>query len=61
LLTGGINPGEFVGTSAGNANTTLHPSALTPYAGGGTPHENCQPYLVLLPCLAVAGSFPPFG
>lgn len=45
----------FVPNTAGN--TTLHPSALTP-VGGGQPHENRQPYLVLNYCIALEGIFP---
>jgi microcystin-dependent protein len=32
--------------------------AIGPSAGGSTPHENRQPYLVLLFCIALAGVFP---
>jgi microcystin-dependent protein len=57
------NPAQFFAIPASNANTTMHPDSLTPYAGGGTngaPHENRQPYLVLLPCIAAAGLYPIF-
>lgn len=36
------------------------PQALTP-AGGGLPHNNMQPYLVLNFCIALQGVFPPRG
>ena len=37
--------------------TTLHPLSVTP-TGGGQPHHNLQPLLVLNWCIAVAGIFP---
>jgi microcystin-dependent protein len=37
--------------------TALHPSAIDP-AGGGQPHENMAPHLVLNFCIATAGVFP---
>lgn len=37
--------------------TTLHPSTITPMAGG-QPHENRQPYLAINFCIALQGIFP---
>lgn len=37
--------------------TTLHPTTVTP-TGGGLPHNNLQPLLVLNWCIAVQGLFP---
>ncbi len=37
--------------------TTLHPATIS-NAGGGQPHENMQPYLVLNFCIALQGIFP---
>jgi microcystin-dependent protein len=59
----GAKPTEFFGAPASTANTTLHPSTLAPYPGGGTnvaAHENRQPYLVLMPCIATSGVYPIF-
>lgn len=36
----------------------MNPSAISS-AGGGQPHNNMQPYLVLNYCIAVVGVFPP--
>jgi microcystin-dependent protein len=38
-------------------NTTLAPGAVTP-AGGGQPHNNMQPSLVMNWCIAMQGIFP---
>jgi microcystin-dependent protein len=46
--------------SSGAANTTMNPNMLT-MAGGGLPHNNMQPYLVLNFCIAMQGIFPPRG
>lgn len=46
----------FVPNTAGD--TTLDPRALTP-TGGGQPHPNMQPYLVLNYCISLQGIFPP--
>jgi microcystin-dependent protein len=50
---------------AGASNAYTGPSNLTPIAqgtvskaGGGQPHENRQPYLVLNWCIALQGIFP---
>jgi microcystin-dependent protein len=37
--------------------TAIHPSTVTS-AGGGQPHNNMQPYLVLNFCIALTGIFP---
>jgi len=44
-----INPGTFV---------NMAPTAIT-QTGGGQPHNNRQPYLVLNFCVAMQGVFPP--
>jgi microcystin-dependent protein len=49
--------------SGGNAYgppqpATMHPSTLAP-AGGSQPHNNMQPYLTALFCIALQGVFPP--
>src|SRR4051812_11552033 len=50
--------GGIVGSySALASNTSMHPSAIAP-AGGGLPHNNMQPYLVLNFCVALQGIFP---
>jgi microcystin-dependent protein len=49
--------------AAGNAayspssNTTMNPACLTSI-GGGQPHPNMSPYLVLIVCIALQGIFP---
>ena len=43
---------------AAAADTTLAPQAIQP-AGGGVPHDNEPPYLVLNFCMALQGDFPP--
>jgi microcystin-dependent protein len=43
---------------ASGTNTTLAPQAIAP-AGGDLPHNNMQPYLTLLFCIALQGVFPP--
>jgi len=42
----------------GTPNTTLLPTSLAP-AGSNLPHNNLQPSLVLRPCIALVGVFPP--
>lgn len=42
---------------AGSANATLNGVAVSP-AGGGQPHENLSPFLVLSFIIALAGVFP---
>jgi microcystin-dependent protein len=39
------------------ANTNMSPAAI-PTAGGGQPHNNMPPYLVLNICIALVGIFP---
>jgi microcystin-dependent protein len=41
----------------GNATTGLAPSSISP-AGGGQPHNNMQPSLVLNYCIALSGLYP---
>lgn len=43
---------------AANPNTQMAPQALGP-AGGDQPHNNMQPFLTLLFCIALQGVFPP--
>ncbi|MGB8858335.1 MAG: tail fiber protein [Ilumatobacteraceae bacterium] len=38
--------------------TTLHPSAVTTFAGGSQPHNNFQPYLCLDFIISLFGIFP---
>lgn len=40
--------------------TTFAPNAVTT-AGGGQPHQNCQPFLGLNFCIALQGDFPAFS
>lgn len=40
--------------------TLMSPQATAPY-GGSLPHNNMQPYLTLLYCIAMQGVFPPRG
>ncbi len=54
--------GNLLGTPSFNlygsgAGGTLDPSAVA-VAGGGQPHNNLQPYLVLSICMALVGVFP---
>jgi len=42
---------------AGNADSTMHPSAITA-AGGGQGHSNMQPYLATNYCIAITGIYP---
>jgi len=44
----------------GPGNTPMSPQALG-NAGGGQPHSNMQPYLVLNLCIALTGIFPSRG
>jgi microcystin-dependent protein len=43
---------------AGTSNAQMSPAAIST-AGGGQPHNNLQPYLVLNFCIALQGIFPP--
>jgi microcystin-dependent protein len=38
--------------------TTINVGTLAPYAGGGQPHQNLQPYLTISWCIAMQGVFP---
>ncbi len=49
--------GETNEYSSGNPAGQMSPNALTP-SGGGQPHNNMQPYLVLNYCIALVGIFP---
>ncbi len=54
--------GNLLGTPAFNlygsgSGGTLNPNAIA-VAGGGQPHNNLQPYLVLSICMALVGVFP---
>jgi microcystin-dependent protein len=52
---------ELTGKKDYNAapdGTPMNAAALAP-AGGGSPHDNLQPYLVLNYCIALQGIFPP--
>lgn len=44
-------------TYAPSANANFEPSAVT-FDGGGQPHNNMQPFLVLNYCIATQGVFP---
>jgi microcystin-dependent protein len=51
--------GGFAYQSNSSANlVTMAPEALVP-AGGSQPHNNMQPYLTLMFCIALQGIFPP--
>lgn len=41
-----------------DADSQLAPTAITT-AGAGMPHDNMQPYLALMFCIAITGVFPP--
>jgi microcystin-dependent protein len=62
-LMANTTPSQFFAEPPTAANTTVHPGALSPYDGGGAtvqPHLNCQPFLVLMPCIVSMGTFPIF-
>lgn len=64
-LANGVTLSTSTGGSLyqGTTNTNLvamSPQALSP-AGGGTPHNNMQPYLTFYFCIAMQGVFPPRG
>jgi microcystin-dependent protein len=48
---------ERGGAYAATTNSTLHPSAIGT-AGGGQPHNNAQPSLVITYAIALSGVFP---
>ena len=39
------------------ANTSMHAAIISP-SGGNLPHNNLQPYLVVIYCIALVGIFP---
>ncbi|GAB3346938.1 phage tail protein [Lysobacter tyrosinilyticus] len=45
----------------GTTNTQFAPNMISPFNGGGLPHENEQPYLGTNFCIALQGVFPSFG
>ena len=47
-------------TNTAGSQVSMAPDALPP-AGGGQPHNNRQPYLVLNFCIALQGVYPPRG
>ena len=54
--SGAAFPYNMYATAPTNA-TTLHPASVS-NNGGGQPHENRQPFLVLEICIALSGAFP---
>lgn len=44
----------------GSPNTTFAPQMIQPFAGGGQPHQNQQPYLGVNFCIALQGIYPSF-
>ena len=66
-IASAVNAGPNQGSPAGNnwaqgaysasANTTMNPADIAP-AGGGQPHSNLSPYLVVNFCIALQGTFP---
>jgi microcystin-dependent protein len=66
LGTGGSPANNFPGIatspahaiySSGPANNTMNANMINP-SGGGQPHENRQPFLVVTFCIALQGIFP---
>jgi microcystin-dependent protein len=59
-----VSPAASLAPSSGGAlyqdapDTALAPQALAP-AGGSQPHNNLQPYLTFIFCIALQGVFPP--
>jgi microcystin-dependent protein len=53
----GSNPEMMFNDSTPSPATNLAPGAIAA-AGGGQPHDNSQPYLVLNFCIALQGIFP---
>ena len=59
-LKGGLQASNIAKMySAGAANTTLNPATAMAPNGGGLPHNNMMPYLVVNFCIALQGVFPP--
>lgn len=68
--SGSPSPGDALSVSssaaatsflpAGTPATTFSPSMIQPFAGGGQPHDNQQPYLGVNFCIALQGIFPSF-
>ena len=56
----GKTPAHMYAAAAGSVPTVMGAQALAP-AGGGVPHNNLQPYLVLNFVIALQGIFPPRG
>lgn len=54
---GRADPAKFY-TTTGTPSVNLAQGAIGP-AGGGSPHPNQQPYLVVNFCIALQGVFPP--
>jgi microcystin-dependent protein len=52
------HPPGYAASSANNV--AMQPLALTP-TGGGLPHNNMMPYLIMNFCIALQGIFPPRG
>lgn len=57
LLSAGV-PKPYLATAI---NATFAPNMLSPSAGGGSPHENKQPYLGVNFCIALQGIYPSFA
>lgn len=60
LTAGGVGGIALYNTPAPASMTTLSPNAVGS-VGGGQPHNNLQPYLILNFCIALQGIFPPRG
>jgi len=58
-LAGPISPGNSF-YAASESLVAINPNTVA-VAGGGQPHDNLQPYLVLNWCIALQGIFPPRG
>jgi microcystin-dependent protein len=56
----GANPDTAWVKPPNTANASFSPNAISA-VGGGQPHQNQQPYLVLNFCIALSGPFPPRG
>ncbi|MGA3371832.1 MAG: tail fiber protein [Terracidiphilus sp.] len=55
---GGILAGGGANFYTGAASLVAMNPAVLPYVGGGLPHENRQPFLVMTWCIALSGIFP---